>query len=81
MNANIVKMQIFHKYDLRGHSRSLIQRRHLPCFNLNLRSYGHLFVLDFISISKLLLTIKDFMVVLFKCVGSKFSIPKCFDIY
>ena len=82
MNANIVKMQIFHKIksDLRGHSRSqimtflnknmpfllfmllidwrnkcrwslwnnkvwLIQRRHLSDFDLNLRSYGQLFVL------------------------------------
>ena len=88
MNANIVKMQIFHKikYDLIGHSRSqimtfliknspfllfmllidwrnkcrwklgknkvwLIQRRHLPCFGLNLRSYGQLFVLVFILLS------------------------------
>jgi hypothetical protein len=79
MNANIVKMQIFHKikYDLRGHSRSqiltfliknllfllvmllidwrnkccwtlwknkvwLIQRWHLPCFDLNLHSYWQL---------------------------------------
>jgi hypothetical protein len=90
MNANIVKMQIFHKikYDLRGHSRSQImtflikkspfllfmllidwknkccwtlwknkvwhiQIRHLPCFDLNLRSYGQLFVLVLLSFQKL----------------------------
>ena len=83
MNANIVKMQIFHKikYDLRGHSRSQIMtfliknslfllfmllidwlKKQMPLnimkeqsltytktpfavFNLNLRSYGQLFVL------------------------------------
>ena len=84
MNANIVKIQIFHeiKCDIRGRSMSqimtfliknslfllfmllinwgnqcrwtlwknkvwLIQRQHLPCFNLNLRSYRQLFVLVF----------------------------------
>ena len=84
MNANIMKMQIFHKikYDLRGHSWSqimtfmiknspfllfmllidwrnkcrwrlwknkvwLIQRQHMLYFDLNLRSYGQLFVLVF----------------------------------
>ena len=53
------------KYDFRGHSRSQImkchwtlwknkvwpiQRRHLPCFDLNLRSYGQLFVLVFLNL-------------------------------
>ena len=32
----------------------LIQRRHLPCFDPNLRSYGQLFVLVFLSLLKFL---------------------------
>ena len=57
LNANIVKMQIFQQIKLLIDWRNkchwtlwknkvwLIQRRHLPCFNLNLGSYGQLFVL------------------------------------
>ena len=54
------------KFDLNTKTTIALQRRYLPCFNLNLRSYGQLFVLVFsrIALNYFLYLILDFCICL-----------------